>query len=146
MLYFFPYSSMIYASAFENHESSNGEEPSCTTPPPNTPPPPVSGYAVAAGAQQNHVDSAPLSPPLSAPSRMVNHVSSAVTSTPSSISRPSQLFVNSTQQSEQSNHLSGETNGNILKSTRRSQERLLELHFIIRLRTNVNVAEMCSLL
>lgn len=99
---------MAHANAFENHESSNGEEPVLKTPPPSTPPPPVSGYAVAAGAQQNHVDSAPGSPPPSVvSSRLVNHVSSAVTTMPSSISRTSSLAGNGTDQSMQSNHFSG---------------------------------------
>ena len=75
---------------------------------PNTPPPPVSGYAVAAGSQQNHVDSAPASPPASVvPSRPVNHVSSAVTTIPSSISRPSSMAGNGTDLSMQSNHFPG---------------------------------------
>ncbi|XP_020611064.1 CCR4-NOT transcription complex subunit 3-like [Orbicella faveolata] len=98
--------SLTHANAFENHESSNGEEPLLKTPPPSTPPPPpVLGYAVAAAAQQNHVDSAPDSPPASAvSSRLVNHVSSAPTTMPSSISRPSSLAGNGTEQSMQSNH------------------------------------------
>ncbi|XP_078347171.1 CCR4-NOT transcription complex subunit 3-like isoform X2 [Oculina patagonica] len=97
--------SMAYANAFENHESSNGEDPVLKTPPPSTPPPPVSGYAVVAGAQQNHVDSAPGSPPPSVvSSRLVNHVSSAATTMPSSLSRTSSLAGNGTDQSMQSNH------------------------------------------
>ncbi|CAH3181966.1 unnamed protein product [Porites evermanni] len=98
--------SMMHPNAFENHESSNGEEQSLKTPPPNTPPPPVSGYAVAASAQQNHVDSGPVSPPASAvTSRLVNHVSSAAPTIPNSISRLASLAGNSTDQSVQSNHL-----------------------------------------
>lgn len=97
---------MIHANAFENHESSNGEEPVLKTPPPSTPPPPVSGYAVAAGSQQNHVDSGPVSPPASTvPPRLVNHVSSTM---PSNISRPGMLLGNGTDQSAQSNHLPGQ--------------------------------------
>lgn len=98
----------MHSNAFENHESSNGEEQSLKTPPPNTPPPPVSGYAVAASAQQNHVDSGPVSPPAPAvTSRLVNHVSSAAPTIPSSISRLASLAGNSTDQSVQSNHLPG---------------------------------------
>lgn len=105
---FFCYSSMMHPNAFENHESSNGEEQSLKTPPPNTPPPPVSGYAVAASGQQNHVDSGPVSPPASAvTSRLVNHVSSAAPTIPNSISRLASLAGNSTDQSVQSNHLPG---------------------------------------
>lgn len=102
-------SSLTHANAFENHESSNGEEPLLKTPPPSTPPPPpVLGYAVAAAAQQNHVDSAPDSPPASVvSSRMVNHVSSAATTMPNSISRPSSLAGNGTEQTIQSNHFPG---------------------------------------
>lgn len=63
---------------------------------------------MAAAAQQNHVDSAPDSPPASAvSSRLVNHVSSAPTTMPSSISRPSSLAGNGTEQSMQSNHFPG---------------------------------------
>lgn len=98
--------SMIHANAFENHESSNGEEPVQKTPPPTSPPPPVSGYAVAAGAQQNHVDSGPVSPPVSTvPPRMVNHVSSTPPTAPSSISRPGLITGNGMDQPTQSNHL-----------------------------------------
>lgn len=97
---------MIHANAFENHESSNGEEPVQKTPPPTSPPPPVSGYAVAAGAQQNHVDSGPVSPPVSTvPPRMVNHVSSTPPTAPSSISRPGLITGNGMDQPTQSNHL-----------------------------------------
>lgn len=104
--------SLTHANAFENHESSNGEEPLLKTPPSSTPPPPpVLGYAVAAAPQQNHVDSAPDSPPPSAvSSRLVNHVTSAATTMPSSLSRPSSLAGNCTEQSVQqsmnSNHFS----------------------------------------
>lgn len=107
-------SSLTHANAFENHESSNGEEPLLKTPPSSTPPPPpVLGYAVAAAAaQQNHVDSAPDSPPPSAASsRLVNHVTSMATTMPSSLSRPSSLAGNGTEQSAQqsmnSNHFPG---------------------------------------
>ena len=102
-------SSLTHTNAFENHESSNGEEPLLKTPPPSTPPPPpVLGYAVAAAAQQNHVDSAPDSPPASVvSSRMVNHVSSAATTMPNNISRPSSLAGNGTEQPIQSNHFPG---------------------------------------
>lgn len=63
---------------------------------------------MAAGAQQNHVDSAPDSPPASAvSSRLVNHVSSAATTMPSSISRSSSLAGNGTDQPMQSNHFPG---------------------------------------
>ena len=100
---------MIHANAFENHESSNGEEPILKTPPPTSPPPPVSGYAVAAGAQQNHVDSGPVSPPASTvPSRMVNHISSAAPTLPSSMLRPGLITGNGIDQSVQSNHLPGQ--------------------------------------
>ena len=99
----------MHANAFENHESSNGEEPALKTPPSSTPPPPVSGYAVAAGAQQNHVDSRPISPPASTvPSRIVNHVSSTAPTMPSSILRPGLLTGNGVDQSVQSNHLPGQ--------------------------------------
>lgn len=101
-------SSMIHANAFENHESSNGEEPVQKTPPPTSPPPPVSGYAVAAGAQQNHVDSEPVSPPApTVPPRMVNHVSSTPPTAPSSISRPGLITGNGMDQPTQSNHVQG---------------------------------------
>ena len=99
---------MVHANAFENHESSNGEEPLLKTPPPTTPPPPVSGYAVAAGALQNHIDSGPVSPPASTvTSRLVNHVSSVASTIPSNISRPVLMAGNGTDQSVQSNHLPG---------------------------------------
>ena len=79
------------------------------TPPPTTPPPPVSGYAVAAGAQQNHVDSGPVSPPASTvPSRMVNHVSSAAPTLSSSMLRPGLITGNGIDQPVQSNHLPGQ--------------------------------------
>ncbi|XP_015763384.1 PREDICTED: CCR4-NOT transcription complex subunit 3-like isoform X2 [Acropora digitifera] len=96
--------SMIHTN--ENHESSNGEEPVQKTVPLSTPPPPVSGYAVAAGAQQNHVDGGPVSPPSStAPPRMANHVSSVAPSIPSSLSRPVLIAGNGMDQSIQNNHL-----------------------------------------
>lgn len=114
LYYFVIYcSSLTHANAFENHESSNGEEPLLKTPPSSTPPPPpVLGYAVAAAAQQNHVDNAPDSPPPSAvSSRLVNHVTSPATTMPSSLSRPSSLVGNGTEQSVQqsmnSNHFPG---------------------------------------
>ena len=63
---------------------------------------------MAAAAQQNHVDSAPDSPPASAvSSRLVNHVSSAATTMPNSISRSSSLVGNGTEQSMQTNHFPG---------------------------------------
>lgn len=97
---------MIHAN--ENHESSNGEEPVQKTVQLSTPPPPVSGYAVAAGAQQNHVDSGPGSPPAStAPPLMVNHVSSVASSIPSSLPRPILIAGNGMDQSIQNNHLPG---------------------------------------
>lgn len=100
------FSSMIHTN--ENHESSNGEEPVQKTAPLSTPPPPVSGYAVAAGAQQNHVDGGPVSPPSStAPPRMVNHVSSVAPSIPSSLSRPVLIAGNGMDQSIQNNHIPG---------------------------------------
>ena len=100
------FSSMIHTN--ENHESSNGEEPVQKTVPLSTPPPPVSGYAVAAGAQQNHVDGGPVSPPSStAPPRMANHVSSVAPSIPSSLSRPVLIAGNGMDQSIQNNHLPG---------------------------------------
>lgn len=102
----------MHTNALENHESSNGEEPVLTPPPPSTPPPPVSGYAVVAGAQQNHVDSVPGSPPtLAVSSRLVNHVSSAATTMPSSIARTSSVTGNGTDQSMQAvNHFPGNWN------------------------------------
>ena len=100
------FSSMIHTN--ENHESSNGEEPVQKTVPLSTPPPPVSGYAVAAGAQQNHVDGGPVSPPSStAPPRIVNHVSSVAPSIPSSLPRPVLIAGNGMDQSIQNNHLPG---------------------------------------
>ncbi|XP_068760566.1 CCR4-NOT transcription complex subunit 3-like isoform X2 [Montipora capricornis] len=98
--------SMLHANAFENHESSNGEESTQKTLPSSAPPPPVSGYAVAAGAQQNHVDSEPVLPPVSSvPSRMVNHVSSVVPSVPNSLSQPGLIGGGGMDQSVESNHI-----------------------------------------
>lgn len=67
---------------------------------------------MAAAAQQNHVDNAPDSPPPSAASsRLVNHVTSPATTMPGSLSRPSSLVGNGTEQSVQqsmnSNHFPG---------------------------------------
>lgn len=97
--------STIHTNAVENHEASNGEEPVQKSSQPNTPPPPVSGYAVAAGAQQNHVECAPTSPVVSVvPTRPVNHISSASTTVANSLSRTSSVPGNATDLSTHTNH------------------------------------------
>ncbi|XP_048575581.1 CCR4-NOT transcription complex subunit 3 isoform X2 [Nematostella vectensis] len=82
-------------NSFENHISTNGEEtsPVRKSPPPTTPPPPVSGYAVVAGSQQNHVESTP--------PRMVNHNPTATTG---SNSFPRSGSINN-DHTQQNNHL-----------------------------------------
>lgn len=107
-------SSTIHTNAVENHEASNGEEPLQKSSQPNTPPPPVSGYAVAAGAQQNHVESAPTSPAVSVvPTRPVNHISSASTTVPSSLSWTSSAPGNGTDLSTHTNHFPGNFNSTL---------------------------------
>lgn len=102
------YSSTIHTNAVENHEASNGEEPVQKSSQPNTPPPPVSGYAVAAGAQQNHVECAPTSPVVSVvPTRPVNHISSASTTVANSLSWTSSVPGNATDLSTHTNHFPG---------------------------------------